>query len=246
MRFKQSPVRLHPGEHRTVSLLFDPARIPPGTPIEVATDPGLTLSLRRALVSEPGALGWSRVSARLRATASTDPGSRLSVFAEAGGFDAELVVLIVRHHASGWVREIARKDEDAQVEAEFDPESGVVTVFEGRKEFRALEKGARRAGLGKARLREYVPYRMLEVEVAANAVYVWAAEEIFKRKLPGERPSEPAEYAAAVRLEAQGLRYEFHERLMRGFLGPDVFEGAVSVTRSVDPAPQQLRLVGGG
>lgn len=154
--------------------------------------------------------------------------------------------LIVRHHASGWVREIARKDEDAQVEAEFDPESGVVTVFEGRKEFRALEKGARRAGLGKARLREYVPYRMLEVEVAANAVYVWAAEEIFKRKLPGERPSDPAEYAAAVRLEAQTLRYEFHERLMRGFLGPDVFEGAVSVTRSVDPAPQQLRLVGDG
>ena len=46
MRFKQSPVRLHPGEQRTVSLLFDPARIPPGTPIEVATDPGLRSALR--------------------------------------------------------------------------------------------------------------------------------------------------------------------------------------------------------
>ena len=68
------------------------------------------------------------------------------------------------------MREIARKDEDAQVEAEFDPEGGVVTVYEGRPEFRALERAARRAGIAKRRLREYLPYRMLEVEVAANAV----------------------------------------------------------------------------
>jgi hypothetical protein len=65
------------------------------------------------------------------------------VLAEAATYSAELEVHIVRHHASGWVREIARKDEDAQIEAHFDPESGVVTVFEGRPEFRALA----RAGL---------------------------------------------------------------------------------------------------
>jgi hypothetical protein len=246
MRFKQSPARLHPGEQRKISLLFDPARIPPGTPIEIATDPGLSLSLRRAEVPKPGLRGWSSTTGGLRASVSAEPGSRLSVFAEAGGFEAELIVLVVRHRASGWVREIARKDEDAQIEAEFEPENGVVTVFEGRREFKALEKGARRAGLAKARLREYLPYRMLEVEVAANAVYAWAAEEIFKRKLPGERPSEPAEYAAAVRLEAQALRYEFHERLMRAFLGPEVFEGAVLVTRPVAPAAEQLRLVSRG
>jgi hypothetical protein len=44
---------------------------------------------------------------------------------------------------------------------------------------------------------------MLEVEVAANAVYWWAAERILERRLPGERPGDPAEYAAAVRIEAQ-------------------------------------------
>src|SRR5262249_42605509 len=33
--FKQSPVRLHPGEDRTVSLLIDPAQIAPGTPVTV-------------------------------------------------------------------------------------------------------------------------------------------------------------------------------------------------------------------
>ena len=48
--------------------------------------------------------------------------------------------LIVRHRTSGWVSEIARKDEDALIEAHFDPESGVVTVYEGRPEFKALER----------------------------------------------------------------------------------------------------------
>jgi len=241
MRFKQSPVRLHAGERRTVSLLFDPTRVPPGTSIEMATDPGLSLSLRQYEVPSPGPLGWARVSGNLRARASVEPGSRLSVFAEAAGFGAELIALIVRHHGSGWVREIARKDEDAQIEAEFDPESGVVTVFEGRREFKSLERGARRTGLAKGRLREYLPYRMLEVEVAANAVYGWAAERILERRLPGERPSDPAEYSAAVRLEAQLLRHQFHERLMRAFLGPEVFEGTVLLTQP-PPSGEQLRL----
>jgi hypothetical protein len=242
MRFKQSPVRLHPGEQRTISLLFDPTRVPPGTSIEIATDPGLSLGLRRQEVPEPVAGGWSRVSGRLRALVSAAPGSQLSVFAEAGGHDAELVVLIVRHHASGWVREIARKDEDSHVEAEFEPEAGVVTVYEGRREFKALERAARQAGLARARVREYVPYRMLEVEVAANAVYWWAAERILERRLPGERPADPAEYAGAIRLEAQLLRHRAHDKLMKAFLGPEVFEGTVVVTPRAAAQSEQLRL----
>ncbi len=244
MRFKQSPVRLHPGEQRTVSVLFDPTRIPAGTAIELATDPGLSLSLGRPVVPEPGARGWSRVSGTLRALASADPGSRLCVFAEAGGYEAELDVLVVRHHGGGWVREIARKDEDVQVEAEFDPETGVVTVYEGRREFKALERAARQAKLPRNRTQEYLPYRMLEVEVAANAVYAWAAERILERRLPGERPSDPVDYAAAVRMAAQELRYDFHERLMRAFLGPEVFEGGVVLVKAEQPVDKQLRLVG--
>jgi hypothetical protein len=193
MRFKQSPIRVHPGEQRTVSLLFDPTQVLPGTPIEIATDPGLSLSLWRQEVPEPRARGWSRVSGSVRALVSAEPGSQLSMFAEAGGHDAELVVLVVRHHASGWVREIARKDEDSPIEAEFEPESGIVTVYEGWREFKALEKAARQAGLARSRVREYVPYRILEVEVAANAVYWWAAERILERRLPGERPADPVE-----------------------------------------------------
>jgi hypothetical protein len=231
LRFKQSLIRLHPGERRGVSLLADPERIPPGTGVHVVVDPGLGVNLWTDSVPEPVRGGWSRISANLRCRASAEPGSRLSVLAEVGGQIAELVVLVVRHHATGWVREIARKDEDAQIEAHFDPETGVVTVYEGRREFKALERAARRAGLSKARLREYLPYRMLEVEVAANTVYAWAAEEILARRLAEERPSDPAEYAAAVRREAQALRYRAHERLMRAFLDDEVYDGRVRVER---------------
>jgi hypothetical protein len=161
------------------------------------------------------------------------------VLAEAGGHTAELVALVVRHRASGWVREIARKDEDAEIEAHFDSETGTVTVFEGRREFKALERAARRAGLAKARVREYLPYRMLEVEVAANTVYAWAAEEILARRLAEERPADPVEYAAAVRREAQALRYRAHEKLMRAFLDDEVYDGRVRIDPDRRGAGQQ-------
>jgi hypothetical protein len=230
MRFKQSPLRLHPGERRGTSLLFDPVRVPPGTPVSVAADPGLWIRLQGEAVPEPGTRPWARLAVDLRARASVDPGSRLSVLAEAGAEAAELEIVVVRHSASGWVREIARKDEDAQLEAQFDPESGVVTVYEGRREFRALERAARRGGISRRRVREYLPYRMLEVEVAANAVYQWAAERIVERRQAElGRAANPMDYARSIHHEAQALRHRFHERLMRAFLDPEVFEGNVRV-----------------
>jgi len=54
-----------------------------------------------------------------------------------------------------------------------------------------------------------------------------------------------AEYAGAVRMAAQELRYQSHERLMRGFLGPEVFEGAVAIVRKPGAEAEQLRLVSG-
>ncbi|MGI8632009.1 MAG: hypothetical protein ACR2NA_05600 [Solirubrobacterales bacterium] len=189
---------------------------------------------------EPQKRGYSRLSGTVRARVSVDPGSRLTVLAEAAGHAAELEVLIVRHRASGWVREIARKEIDSQVEAEFDPESGVVTVYEGRREFRALERAAKRAGLSKRRVREYLPYRMLEVEAAANAVYAWAAERMMERRFANGGPSDPAEYVAAIRLEAQTLRHRAHEKLMRAFLEPEVFEGGVHVRAPRESATETL------
>jgi hypothetical protein len=241
--FKQCPVRLHPGEKRTVTLLADPSRVAPGSPVEIEGDPGLTMLLRTQTVPPAGARGTCAVPVSVRARVTVEPGSRLVVLAAAGEHTAELEVLIVRHRASGWVREIARKDEDQLTEAEFDPETGVVTVYEGRREFRELERAARRAGYSKKRAPEYVPYRMLEVEAAANGVYAWAAEQILARRLPEERPSDAAEYAAAVRHEAQALRHRAHHRLMHAFLEPEIFEGAVTLQRVTKPARRQLRLV---
>ena len=242
MRFKQSPLRLHPGERRGTSLLFDPRRIPAGTTVSVEADPGLRVGLSGETVPDPGARPWARLAVDLRARASVEPGSRLTVLAEAGEEAAELEVVIVRHHASGWVREIARKDEDAPIEAQFDPDNGVVTVYEGRREFRALERAARRGGIARRRVREYLPYRMLEVEVAANAVYQWAAERIVERRQAElGRTADPADYARTVHLEAQTLRHRSHERLMRAFLEPEVFEGQVRIEpeRAVRSSPQQ-------
>jgi hypothetical protein len=236
-------MRLHPGERRGVSLLIDPVRVPPGTPVHVAVDQGLSINLWSETVPEPNRSGWSRIDANVRCRVSAEPGVRLSVLAEAAGHAAELVVLVVRHRADGWVREIARKDEDAEIEAHFDPETGVVTVYEGRREFKALERAARRAGLSKQRLREYLPYRMLEVEVAANTVYAWAAEEILARRLAEERPGDPVEYASTVRAQAQALRYRAHEKLMRAFLDDSVYDGRVRVepeSRRGTPQPSLL------
>jgi hypothetical protein len=241
LRFKQSPVRLHPGEDRSVSLVIDPVQAPPGSPVAVTADAGLRLKFWEDAVPEPNRSGWSRLTGTLRARVSVDPGARLTVIAEAADHMAELEVLIVRHRASGWVSEIARKDEDALIEAHFDPESGIVTVYEGRPEFKALERAARRAGFRPARVREYLPYRMLEVEAAANAVYHWAAEQIVGRRLAGELRNDPVEYAHALRHETQSLRHRAHERLMRAFLDPEVFSGGVRVVDD-EPADTQTRL----
>jgi len=239
MRFKQSPLRLHPGEDRSVSLVIDPAQVPPGTRVTVTADAGLRLKFwGENAVPEPNRGGWSRLTGTLRARVSVDPGARLTVTAEASGHSAELEVVIVRHRASGWVSEIARKDEDALIEAHFDPEGGIVTVYEGRPEFKALERAARRAGFKPGRVREYLPYRMLEVEAAANAVYHWAAEQIVARRLAGELRNDPVEYAHALRHEAQSLRRGAHEKLMRAFLDPEVFSGGVRVLEDAPDEPQ--------
>jgi hypothetical protein len=241
--FKQSPIRLHPGEQRTITIHASPDQVPAGTAIQIDSDPGLSLSLRSDEFPEPGARGLSAIAASLRAKVTVAPGSRLTVSATAGEHRAQLEVVIVRHRASGWVREIARKDEDQLVEAEFDPETGIVTVYEGRREFRELERAARRGGYSKKRIAEYVPYRMLEVEAAANAVYAWAAQQILARRLPEERPSDPAEYAAAVLHEHQALRHRAHHKLMQAFHEPEIYEGTVTIRHARRP-DGQLQLGG--
>jgi hypothetical protein len=43
-------------------------------------------------------------------------------------------------------------------------------------------------------------------------------------------------------MEAQLLRHRAHDRLMKAFLGPEVFEGTVVVATHTAPTAEQLRL----
>ncbi|MGI8727190.1 MAG: hypothetical protein ACR2K6_05855 [Solirubrobacterales bacterium] len=238
LRFKQSPLRMYPTETRGTSLIVDPARVPPGTAVSFVADEGLWMRAGAEAVPDPGGRSWARIPIDVRTRASVEPGARLSVLAEAGEETAELEILVVRHRASGWVREIVRRDEDAAIEADFDPEEGTVTVYEGRPEFKALERAARKAGLPKRRVREYLPHRMLEVEVAANAVYRWAAERVIERREAVE-PLGEGERSRLLGVEAQQLRHRVHEKLMRAFLDPAVFSGRVRV--SEEPSAADVR-----
>ena len=70
------------------------------------------------------------------------------------------------------------------------------------------------------------------------------SEQILARRLPEERPSDPAEYAAASRHETQALRYRGHHKLMQASLEPEIFEGAVTLSRlQRATGSSQLRLV---
>jgi hypothetical protein len=226
--FKRSPMRLHPSESRDVMLIADAATIPLDADLEVEVDGAVNArfiaSRRSRQVTSAGR--WS-VPVRVRARANAKPGSRPLVTVRAGNLAALLDVVIVSHHASGWVTDILRKDETAPIEAEFDPAAGIVTVYEGRPEFRKLESAARAHGYKKGRFSEFVPFRMLEVEAAANAVYHWAASELVRRRISEEQPVAPAEYAESIRLQAQELRRQSHAQLMQAFLPGEVFEPAV-------------------
>jgi hypothetical protein len=87
---------------------------------------------------------------------------------------------------------------------------------------------------------------MLEVEVAANTVYAWAAHEILARRLAEERPSDPIEYAASVYHQAQALRYRAHDKLMRAFLDDEVFTGQVRIQPDRQPTARQTSLLDEG
>ena len=81
LRFKQSPVRLHPGEDRGVSLRDRPGAGPARHAGRRSTaDAGLRLKFwGEHVVPEPNRGGWSRMTGTLRARVSVDPGARLTV-----------------------------------------------------------------------------------------------------------------------------------------------------------------------
>ena len=225
-----------PASSGAVSLLFDPARIAPGHTDRDRDRPGaLALAASRQEVPEPGAGGWSRVGGSLRALVSAEPGSRLERLRRGGRTRRRAPRprrppprerLGPRDRAQG--RRLARSRRSSS------PRPGSSPCTRGGASSR--RSSAPPAGRPRrARVREYVPYRMLEVEVAANAVYWWAAERILARRLPGERPCDPpsTRQPSGSRLRCSASRS--HDKLMRAFLGPEVFDGTVVVGRRDAP-----------
>jgi hypothetical protein len=186
VRFDEQAAGSRPTTKAEPAIVLDPpraqrlaalraARVPAGTPVSVLTDTG-----RHVKRSEAGSSaelrGWSRLAGR-------------------AGHGPAWSRLQTARHADGWVREIACKDEDARVKADFHPESGVVTVFEGDAVFRAVARAAHRAELPKRRVEEYMPHRLSEVEAAANAVHHWRPSNWLERRFAGQPPLDPTEYA---------------------------------------------------
>ena len=244
LRFKQSPMRLHPGERRGISLLFDPSVIAPGTPVHVAVDPGLCVALWSDTV--PGAGAW-RLVASLGQPArrvSAEPGARLSVLAEAGGHVAELDVLVVRHRAQrlgardrtqGRGRRRSRPTSIRRPASSRSSRAGASSRrSSAQRAARAIQAARPRVpALPDARGRGRREHRLLPGR----------RSEILARRLAEERPADPAEYAAAVRREAQTLRYRAHERLMRAFLDEESTKAACASSPSAEARGGQRSLL---
>ena len=108
LRFRQSLLRLHPGERRAsrCSSTRSGSRRERRSMSWSTRRSGSPLGRHRARARAAAA---GRASRRTALPCSADPGSRLSVLAEAGGHVAELVALVVRHRAAaGCARSRAR------------------------------------------------------------------------------------------------------------------------------------------
>ena len=208
----------------------DPSVVLPGTEVEVEADPGLSVTPSSTTVPAPGSRGYSSIRVLVRAPAGAEPGARLVVLAAAGESTCEREVLIVWHRASGWVKEIARKSEDQVTEAEFDPETGVVTVYEGRREFTAGAVGDTRGIQGGSDCRVCAASHARGRGGRERGVRVCSQTDPESQATRGAAVG-PTEYAAAVHHEAQALRHTAHDKLMQAFLEPEVFEGAVAISR---------------
>ena len=150
-------------------------------------------------------------------------------------------MLIVRHRASGWVREIARKDEDALIEAHFDPESGVVTVYEGRPSSRRSSAPPAAPGLSRRACASTCPTGCSRSRRPPTRSTSGRPNRSSRGAWPASCATTRVEYAHALRHEAQALRHGAHEKLMRAFLDPEVFSGGVRVIED-EPADAQTRL----
>jgi len=241
MRFKQSPIRVHPGEQRTASLLSTRRRSRPGR--RSRSRP--TGTLRLPLAPGGAAAGRARLVTGQRKRArlvSAEPGSQLSVFAAAGATTPSCSCSsCATTPAAGCARSPARTRTPTSRPSSSPRLAPSPSTRAGGSSRRSSAPPARQAWPAPASAntsrtacsRSRSPRRRLLVGRRTNP----------RTPSPGRAPERPREYAAAVHMEAQLLRHRAHDKLMKAFLGPEVFEGTVVVAPSpAPPASEQLRL----
>lgn len=216
VRFAQNRLFVDAGQRREVKVMFSDALV--GADVELAhSDDEIITDARLSdgTVPESGVLD---LTIEAGAAEGRHP---LSVTATVGedSFTAEMAVHVRFPRASGFISQIVPSEIDNPTgSALWDPATGVVTVFTGRREFKDAERSAR---LHKAEPWKFPPYRQLVVESVREAALTRAAErraEVLWDDLSAAEQREPMRFHELVSGEFQALDYELRPKLHRTFM----------------------------
>lgn len=216
VRFAQNRLFVDAGQSRKTRILFAEALT--GATVALVHDDDEIITdahLSDSTVPESGVLD-------LTIEAGAREGRHvLSVVATVGDdeFGAGMAAHVRFPRASGFISQIVPHEIDNPTgSALWDPATGVVTVFTGRREFKDAERTAR---LSKADPWKFPPYRQLVVESVREAALVRAAErhaEVLWDDLSAAEQREPMRFHELVSSEFQALDYELRPKLHRTFM----------------------------
>jgi hypothetical protein len=217
--FAYDRIFLEAGKSRTVKVWFDAAKIPPGTPVTLASSPDEVIigaSLSRDVVPAPASDGVAELELTIKAGSSE---GRHEVVVASEDWEATLPVHVRFPRASGFISQIIPENLDWEAgSALWDPSSGVVRVFIGRPEFKDAEARARRAG--ESDPWKHAEYRQLVVESVREAA-LWPAAarraEVEWDELPAEDRRDGSAFHKTVQYEFQALDYLLRGKLLKAF-----------------------------
>jgi hypothetical protein len=219
--FAYDRIFIEAGKTRTVEVWFDVAKIPEGSDVIVRSKRDKVIhaaTLSGEQVPAPGADGIAELDLTLKA-GNSEGRHEVTIIAE--GWSATLPVHVRFPRASGFISNIIPKDADwPSGSALWNPSNGVVTVYIGRPEFKAIEARAKREGV---KPWEYPLYRELVVESVREAA-LWPAAAnragVEWDELPREERQDGSAFHNLVRFVFQELDYALRQKLLDSFIDP--------------------------
>lgn len=216
VRFAQNRLFVDAGQSRKVKVLFADSLVEATVELVHRDDAIVTEArLSDVTVPESGELDLTIEAG------SAEGRHALSVAVKVGDdeFVADMAVHVRFPRASGFISQIVPHEIDNPTgSALWDPATGVVTVFTGRREFKDAERSAR---LHKADPWKFPPYRQLVVESVREAALGRAAErraEVLWDDLSAAEQREPMRFHELVSNEFMALDYELRPKLHRTFM----------------------------